>query len=47
MYRAQLFKTNESLVSKLMTSLVKVLLKFQVYISEICQYFLWKKCEKL
>ena len=33
--------------SKLTTSLVKVLLKFQTLISEICQYFLLKKCEKL
>ena len=33
--------------SKLTTSLVNVLLKFQMLISEICQYFLLKKCEKL
>ena len=33
--------------SKLMMSLVKVSLKFQTLISEICQYFLLKKCEKL
>ena len=33
--------------SKLTTSLVNVSLKFQMLISEICQYFLWKKCEKL
>ena len=33
--------------SKLTMSLVKVSLKFQTLISEICQYFLLKKCEKL
>ena len=33
--------------SKLTTSLVNVLLKFQTLISQICQYFLSKKCEKL
>ena len=33
--------------SKLMTSLVSVLLKFQTLISEICPYFLLKKTEKL
>ena len=33
--------------SKLTTSLVNVSLKFQPLISEICQYFLLKKCEKL
>ena len=33
--------------SKLTMSLVNVLLKFQTLISEICQYFLMKKCEKL
>ena len=33
--------------SKLTSSLVKVSLKFQTLISEICQYFLLKKCEKL
>ena len=33
--------------SKLTTSLVNVLLKFQTLISEICQSFLLKKCEKL
>ena len=33
--------------SKLTTSLVNVSLKFQMLISEICQYFLLKKCEKL
>ena len=32
--------------SKLTTSLVNVSLKFKVF-SEICQYFLLKKCEKL
>ena len=33
--------------SKLTTLLVNVSLKFQMLISEICQYFLLKKCEKL
>ena len=33
--------------SKLTTSLVNVSLKFQMLISEICQYFLLTKCEKL
>ena len=32
--------------SKLKTLLVNVLLKFQTLISQICQYFLLKKCEK-
>ena len=33
--------------SKLTMSLVNVLLNFQELISQICQYFLLKKCEKL
>ena len=33
--------------SKLTTSLVTDLLKFETLISQICQYFLLKKCEKL
>ena len=33
--------------SKLTTSLVNVSLKFQTLISQICQYFLLKKCKKL
>ena len=33
--------------SKLTTSLVNVSLKFQMLISEVCHYFLLKKCEKL
>ena len=33
--------------SKLTMLLVSVLLKFQTLISNIRQYFLWKKCEKL
>ena len=33
--------------SKLTTSLVNVSLKFQMLISEIYQYFLLEKCEKL
>ena len=32
---------------KLMMSLVNVSLNFQKLISQICQYFLLKKCEKL
>ena len=33
--------------SKLTTSLVNISIKFQTLISEICQYFLLKECEKL
>ena len=33
--------------SKLTMSLVNVSLKFQMLISEICRYFLLKKCVKL
>ena len=33
--------------SKLTTSLVNVSLNFQKLISQICQYFLLKKCERL
>ena len=33
--------------SKLTTLLVNISLKFQTLISQICQYFLLKKCEKL
>ena len=33
--------------SKLAMSLVNETLKFQTLISQICQYFLMKKCEKL
>ena len=33
--------------SKLTTSLVNETLKFQTLISQICQYFLLKNCEKL
>ena len=33
--------------SKLTTLLVNGSLKFQMFISEICHYFLLKKCEKL
>ena len=33
--------------SKLMMSLVNISLKFQMLISDICHYFLLKKCEKL
>ena len=40
-------QTPGSSCSKLMTSLVKVSLKFRTLLSEICQYFLLKKSEKL
>ena len=33
--------------SKLTTSSINILLKFQILISEICQYFLLKKSEKI
>ena len=33
--------------SKLTISLVNISLKFQMLISDLCQYFLLKKCEKL
>ena len=33
--------------SKLTTSLINISLKFQTLISNICQYFFLKKCEKL
>ena len=33
--------------SKLTTSFVNETLKFQMLISQICQYYLLKKCEKL
>ena len=33
--------------SELTTSLVNVSLNFQTLISQICQYFLWEKFEKL
>ena len=40
-------KTSWLVCSKLTTSLINVSLKFQtLIISEICQYFLLKKCEK-
>ena len=42
----QIQKTSGPGCSKLMTSLVNVSLKFLTLISEICQYFLSKKCEK-
>ena len=41
------FETSGSGCSKLTTLLVNISLKFQTLISEICQYFLLKKCEKL
>ena len=40
-------KTSWHGCSKLTTSLVNVSLKFQTLISEICHYFVLKKCEKL
>ena len=40
-------KTAGPSCSKLTTSLVNVSLIFQKLISQICQYFLLKKCEKL
>ena len=40
-------KTSGPGCSKLTTSLVNKTLKFQKLISEICHYFLLKKCEKL
>ena len=39
--------TSGSGCSKLTASLVNVSLNFQKLISQICQYFLLKKCEKL
>ena len=41
------FRREGSGCSKLTTSLVNVSLKFQMLISEICHYFLLKKCEQL
>ena len=43
---SKLIKSGPS-CSKLTTSLVNVSLKFQMLISEMCQYFLLKKCVKL
>ena len=37
----------EAVVQNLTMSLVNILLKFQMLIPEVCQYFLLKKCEKL
>ena len=42
-----LSKSSGAGCSKLTTSLVNVSLKFQTSKTEICQYFLLKKCEKL
>ena len=42
-----LIKTAGPGCSKLTRLLVNEILKFQTLISLICQYFLWKKCEKL
>ena len=44
---AKVLRTPGPGCSKLTTSLVNVSLKFQTLISQICQYFLLKKCEKL
>ena len=41
------FNTSGPSCSKLTTSLVNVSLNFQKLISQICQYFLLKKSEKL
>ena len=41
------FEDQGPVVQNLTTSLVNVSLKFQTLISEIRQYFLLKKCEKL
>ena len=46
-YHADGDKTSRPGFSKLTVSLVNVSLIFQTFISEICQYFLLKKCEKL
>ena len=52
--RSELFENQQTVdqkprpgCSKLTTSLVNDSLKFQTLISQICQYFLLKKCEKL
>ena len=44
---SHVLKTTGPGCSKLTTSLVNISLKFQTLISNICQYFLLKKCEKL
>ena len=46
-YNMDKSKTSGPGCSKLTTSLVNVSLKFQMLISNISQYFLLKKCEKL
>ena len=46
-YYSPFYKSTGPGCSKLTTSLVNASLKFQTLISEICQYFLLKKCEKL
>ena len=45
--RVQMFKTTAPGCSKLRMLLVNISLKFQMLISNTCQYFLLKKCEKL
>ena len=46
-YNSACAQLSESICSKLMMSLVNISLKFQFLISQIRQYFLLKKCEKL
>ena len=46
-FLADLYKSTGPGCSKLTTSLVNVSLKFLTLISQICQYFLLEKCEKL
>ena len=42
-----MYETSGPSCSKLTTSLVNEMLKFEMLIFQICQYFLLKKCEKL
>ena len=46
-YGVSMISTYGASCSKLTTSLVNILLKFQMLISEISEYFLLKKCERL
>ena len=46
-YHQRQFVSSETGCSKLTTSLVNISLNFQKLISQICKYFLLKKCEKL
>ena len=45
--KSKLAKQSGPGCSKLMLSLVNISLNFQKLVSQICQYFLLKKCEKL